>query len=207
MITRGEIDKLRYFRSPDATVLSLYVGVPLEPAGLTDVRALAQDLIREAGIGGQVNPADEQAALGLLAAHAREWLGHTAAVFVCGDLGLQETMRLPSRIAERAVIDVKPHLRPLFATVQRYPEHQIVIIDRRHVWLLMVSGDRIDAVARASDSDVANAGFGGRYGLELIPRPAARAGACPASLHRGGGHAQPRGPGCRPAAGGDRWSR
>ncbi|MGO8960672.1 MAG: hypothetical protein ACLQFR_25335 [Streptosporangiaceae bacterium] len=164
MITRDEIDKLRCIRAPGESVLSLYVAVPLDPASLTEVRALARDMIREADTSGQLKPDDEQAALGLLTARARDSLGQTAAIFACGELGLLELVQLPGRIADRAIMAVRPHLRPLLAAIQRWADHQIAIIDGRDVWLLSVSGDRIDTVARGPEHD--RAGFGGWYGLE-----------------------------------------
>jgi Bacterial archaeo-eukaryotic release factor family 10 len=168
VITHGEVDKLQSIRAPEESVLSLYLEVPLDPAGLRELPGRAGDLIKAAAGGGPglANAEDEQVARTAVAAHSREWLGHTLAVFVCGDLGLLEVVPLPGRLAERAVLAVRPHVRPLLAALQRHPDHRIVIINGRHVWLLAVAGDRIDTVARASSGRVSSAAFGGWYGLE-----------------------------------------
>jgi Bacterial archaeo-eukaryotic release factor family 10 len=167
MITSAEIDKLRSIRAPRETVLSLYVGVPLNPAGLRELHARASDLTKDAarsrhGVVGE----DERVACATVAAQARQHLGHTLGVFVCGELGLREVVALPGGLDERAVLAVRPHVRPLLAAVQRCPDHRIVIIDRRHVWLLAVTGDRIETVTRTADVGGSSRGLGGWYGLE-----------------------------------------
>jgi Bacterial archaeo-eukaryotic release factor family 10 len=168
MITSAEMDKLRSIRAPRETVLSLYVGVPLDPAGLRELRAQASDLIKEAARSGcgLVSAEDARVACESVAAQERQHLGHTLGVFVCGELGLREVVPLPGGLAERAVLAVRPHVRPLLAAVQRYPDHRIVIIDRRHVWLLAVADDRIETVGWSADSSLPNQRFGGWYGLQ-----------------------------------------
>jgi hypothetical protein len=168
VITHAEIDKLRCIRAPENSVLSLYLEVPLDPAALRELPARASDLIRTAadGSASQLNAEDEQVAKDLLMAHRREWLGHTAAIFVCGDLGLQETILLPAAVAERAVLAVRPHVRPLLVALQRHPDHQIAIIDRRDAWLLSVGGDQVRAVGKVSGDSLASTSSGGWYGLE-----------------------------------------
>jgi hypothetical protein len=167
MITYGEVDKLRSIRAPEESVVSLYVTVPRDPAGLRELSAQVGDLIKAAD--GTANPlaaGDEQLARDAVVSHAREWLGHTLAVFVCSDLGLLEVVPLPDEFAERAVLAVRPHVRPLLSALQRHPDHRIVIIDHQHVWLLAVAGDRIETVARTSDDTLPSASFGGWYGLQ-----------------------------------------
>ncbi len=168
MITYDEVDKLRSIRAPEDSVLSLYVQVPLDPAGLRELRARAGELVRAAAAenGARLGTGDEQAARDAIAAHARDWLDHTLAVFVCGDLGLLEVVSLPGALAERAVLGVRPHVRPLLVTLQRHPDHRIVIIDRDHVWLLAVSGERIHAIAMPSAPSGPSADVGGWHGLK-----------------------------------------
>jgi len=167
MITHGELDKLRSIRAPEDSVLSVYLEVPLDPATLRELPARTSDLIRAAdGKPGPPLAEDEQVARQVVAGHARECLGRTLAVFVCGELGLLEVVQLPGGFGERAVWAVRPHVRPLLAALQRHPEHRIVIIDRRHIWLFAVADDSISAVASASDESASSTRFGGWYGLE-----------------------------------------
>jgi hypothetical protein len=46
---------------------------------------------------------------------------------------------------------------------RRYPDYRIVIIGNRHAWMLAVTGDRIDVVARLPADGEASAGIGGWY--------------------------------------------
>jgi hypothetical protein len=165
VITYGEVDKLRSSRAPDQSVLSLYLYVPTDEAGLAELPARAADLIVTATehTPGALRREDEELAQCAVAAHSTSWPGHTLAILVSGELGLNEVIPLPGRFAERAVLAFRPHLRPLLGALQRNPDHRIAIIDHRHAWLLAVAGDRIDVVARVPDDGEASRGFGGWY--------------------------------------------
>lgn len=175
MITYAEIEKLRSSRAPDDSVLSLYVYVPPDEAGLPDLPARAVDLIESATerTPHTLRPEDERLARQTLAEHARERLGFTLGIFVSGQIGLLEQVPLPGRCAERAVLAARPHVRPLLAALQRHPDHRIVIIDHRYAWLLAVAGDRIESVARVPSLGAPSVGFGGwflepSHGLERV---------------------------------------
>jgi peptide chain release factor subunit 1 len=164
MITAAEVDKLRSIRAPEASVLSLYLQVPLDPAGLHEMSARARDLIvTAAGPSAASRNDDAMTARDAVAAHARQWLGHTLAIFVCGDLGLLEVMAMPGGSCERAVWGVRPHVRPLLAALQRHPDYRIAIIDRRHAWLLAVAADGVAAVGSTTLAGEAASGW---HGLE-----------------------------------------
>ena len=75
-------------------------------------------------------------------------------------------MPLPCLLQERAVLATRPHVRPLLAALQRCPDYRVVIADRRHSWVLSVSGTQVETVARQSDEGPRSPGFGGWYGLE-----------------------------------------
>lgn len=168
MTIHAELDKLRCILAPEESVLSLYLEVPLDPTSLRELPARAHDLIKAAAEGkvACLSPEDEKVACSLVRGHAREWLGHSLAIFVCGELGLLEVMPLPGGLAERAVLAARPHVRPLLASLQRHPDHRIVIIDNRHAWLLAVVEDRVETVAVAPGPNLPTSGFGGWYGLE-----------------------------------------
>jgi hypothetical protein len=173
MISHADVEKLRGMRAPGRSVLSLYLPVPLDPAGLRGLAARAGDLI--AGVSAVrlddrstagLSYADRDAVLDAVAAHGREWLGHTVAFFACQQLGLFEALPLPCAVPERAVLATRPHVRLLLAAVQRCPDYRVAIADRRHAWVLSVSGNRVDTVARQSGEGPRSPGFGGWYGLE-----------------------------------------
>ena len=128
MTTRADIGRLLDVRAAEPTVLSLYLRVPRDPAALRDLPARAEDLLARAGRGGTDDPDVREAqdesrrtARSMLEVHAREWLGHTVAVFACAGPRFAETIVLPGAPADRAVFATRPHVRPLLAAVQRWP--------------------------------------------------------------------------------------
>jgi len=149
MVSYADVEKLRGMRAPGPAVLSLYLPVPLDPAGLRGLAAKAHDLVMSLSAVGPdgvstagVSRADRDAVLDTLAAHGREWLGHTVAFFGCAEIGLFETLPLPCALPERAVLATRPHVRPLLAAIQRCPDYLVTIADRRHAWMLSVSHGR-----------------------------------------------------------------
>ena len=173
MLTRRDVDKLRSVRAAEASVLSLYLSLPPDPERLPQVPAHAAGLIGTLGRSGPGVAAEDQRAVqealrSILPAHQRERLGQTIAIFACDQIGLLEVLPVPGHDLERVVLATRPHVRPLLAALQRNPVHWIVIIDQRHAWLLLVTEDGIESLARvpcdtAPDS-TASPCRGGWYG-------------------------------------------
>ena len=172
MISEADVQKLQAIHASGPSVLSLYMWVPVDVSALPGLPARADELLEVAaeGMGGQqalkARSAERQAALALLEAHAREWMGHTAAVFASHEAGLAATLTLPCLLPDRAVLAVRPHVRPLLVALQRCPAFQVVVTDRQHAWLFQVTGDRIDAEAQPAAPGVRDHKFGGWYGLD-----------------------------------------
>jgi hypothetical protein len=168
MISPADVDKLRTIRAPEPAILSLYLPVPLDPAQLRELPARAGGLIASAASGGtaQIPRADRDAVLQLVAACGRNWLGHTVAIFSCGELGLLEALPLPGWVAERAVLATRPHVRPILAAIQRSPAYRVAVIDRRHGWMLSIAGDSVETIELPAADDIRGRGWGGWYGLE-----------------------------------------
>ncbi len=183
MISRTEVEKLLGFHATAPSVLSLYLSVPMDPAALRGLPARADELFALAarpgpggpGAGGpgavQVLADDRQQVRRLLERHARDWLGHTVAIFSSAPLHLAEAVPLPCALPERAVLAYRPHVRPLLVALQRCPAYWVMVIDQRHAWLLRVSGEQIETAARSevaatAAESVRSHGFGGWYGLE-----------------------------------------
>ena len=72
--------------------------------------------------GRPVGQQDRNAVREQLASCARDWPGRTVAIFACADAGLLAAYPLPGQLRERAVLGIRPHIRPLLAAVQRRPE-------------------------------------------------------------------------------------
>lgn len=172
MISEADLQRLQAINASERSVLSLYLWVPVDISALPGLAARADALLEVAaeGMGGQqalkACQAERQTALALLDDHAREWMGHTAAVFTSHEAGLATTLALPCLLPDRAVLAVRPHMRPLLVALQRCPAFQVVVVDRQHAWLFRVSGDRIDAEAQPVAPGVRSHRFGGWYGLE-----------------------------------------
>lgn len=183
MISYAEVEKLLGIQATAPSVLSLYLSVPMDPAALRGLPARADELFALAarpgpdgpGTGGpgavQVLADDRQQVRRLLERHARDWLGHTVAIFSSAPVHLAEVVALPCVLPERAVLANRPHVRPLLVALQRCPAYWIIVIDQHHAWLLRVSGERIETAARsdvsaAAAGSVRSHGFGGWYGLE-----------------------------------------
>jgi peptide chain release factor subunit 1 len=172
MITKADVQKLRAVRAPGPSVLSVYVWVPVDPPALRGLPARADELLAEAaaGMDGQrtvrARAGERQTVHRLLEVHARQWLGHTAAIFAAGDVGLAEAYPLPCRLPDRAVLAVRPHVRPLLVARQRCPAYYAAVVDQQHAWIFRIADTRIDTVLQSAAPGVRSTGFGGWYGLE-----------------------------------------
>ena len=177
MFSYANVEKLRSVCAAKPVVLSLYLPVPLDPAGLRGLAAEAGELMT--GAVGPVGPADgsrrdttrvshadRETVLGALAARGRDWLGHTVAFFASQELGLFEALPLRYPLPTRAVLAGRPYIRPLLAAVQRGPDYRVAIVDREHAWVLSVSGGRVETIARQVDRGPRSASFGGWHGLQ-----------------------------------------
>jgi hypothetical protein len=172
MVSYADVEKLLTARSDRAPVLSLYLEVPLEERALRELPAKAGDLIAAAP-GAPAGPGAErviararQEADRVLDAGARQWLGHCVGIFVGDQANPAEARQLPSGLGELAVFAARPYVRPLLLAAQRHPAYWVVVVDRRHAWLLLVSPDQIELVAQPTAPGMPSPGYGGWYGLE-----------------------------------------
>ena len=145
MITRAEIEKLGALHAVEPTMLSLYLAVP-PSADLPVLTTRAGELIAaaEAASGQAVEPQARDRVREKLATCARDWTGRTVAVFACAGSGLLEAIPLPCPLPERAVLGVRPHIRPLLLARQRCPAYQVAVVDRQRLWLFSVDGDDVE---------------------------------------------------------------
>ena len=145
MITRAEIEKLGALHAVEPAMLSLYLAVP-PAADLPVLTTRAGELIAaaEAASGWAVEPQARDRVRDKLATCARDWTGRTVAVFACAGSGLLEAIPLPCLLPERAVLGVRPHIRPLLLARQRCPAYQVAVVDRQRLWLFSVDGDDVE---------------------------------------------------------------
>jgi hypothetical protein len=127
MITLAEVEKFGRFHAVEPIVLSVYLNVPWSPAALVGLPGRVEDLIaaaeRDAGQSGRVHEEDRRSARDEAALAGPDWPGHPVAIFACAEVGLLEVVALPeaSGAPERAVLGIRPHIRPLLAALQPSP--------------------------------------------------------------------------------------
>jgi hypothetical protein len=127
MITLAEVEKLGRFRAVEPIVLSVYLDVPRSPAGLAGLPGRVEELVaaaeRDAGQSGHLREEDWRSVRDEAELAGPDWLGHPVAIFACAEVGLLEVVGLPeaSRAPERAVLGIRPHIRPLLAALQPVP--------------------------------------------------------------------------------------
>lgn len=122
MITLAEVEKLGAIHAVEPMVLSVYLNVPPhlpEPVSLSGrVAELITSAEGRAGKPGHLWEQDRSWVLEKAAAAGPDWPGRTVAIFACADVGLLEVLPLPCYLPERAVLGVRPHIRPLLAALQ-----------------------------------------------------------------------------------------
>jgi peptide chain release factor subunit 1 len=172
VITMAEADKLRNMRATAPSVLSIYLPVPLDLAEHRGLPTRARELIKSAAsrerdrYGAEVRAADLESIVRTVATRSNEWLGHTAALFACAEIGLLKTVTLPGQMTEQAIVARRPYIRPLLAAIQRNPAYRAALVDAKHAWILNIDGSHIETVAERTGPEVRSAGFAGWYGLE-----------------------------------------
>jgi Bacterial archaeo-eukaryotic release factor family 10 len=168
-----QIDRLARCADPGGALLSLYVTVPAEPAGLRQL------WVRVDGLLSAVHPAAASApAVRRTVAHevarvrdtltenARDWLGHGVAVVSSATLGLHEALPVRSPVPDRVVLGVRPHLRPLLAALGRARPYVLAVVDRRNAWLYRMDGSRLTPTGRLVGQGVRDRSHAGWAGLE-----------------------------------------
>ncbi len=129
MIILAEVEKLGRVHTVEPVVLSVYLNVPRSPAELPALPGRVDELIaaavRNAGRSGHLREEDRRSARDEAARAGPDWLGHPVAIFACAEVGLLEVIGLPAAPSgawpERAVLGIRPHIRPLLAALQPSP--------------------------------------------------------------------------------------
>jgi len=128
MITLAEVEKLSRVHAVEPIVLSVYLNVPRSPAELPGLAARVDELVaaaeRDAGRSGRLREEDRRSARDEVALAGLHWPGQRVAIFACAEVGLLEVVGLPEApemSPERAVLGIRPHIRPLLAALQPSP--------------------------------------------------------------------------------------
>ena len=174
MITHAEIEKLLAVHCARPEVLSLYLRVPADPPALRGLPDRAENLIAQAAQAARSEPPEagdararddaRHIARRTLEVHARQWLGHSVAIFASGEPGLAESIMLPCLVEDRAVLATRPHVRPLLLALQRSPGYYLAIADGQRAWVFRVTDGRTDRMT--VPAGITSPGFGGWYSLE-----------------------------------------
>jgi peptide chain release factor subunit 1 len=172
-MNRDDVEKLLTHSLPEPLVWSGYVSVPADPAELRGLPAhvggmfaAAATALGEGGEPRELPLSDQETVLAAVGAHAQDWMGHSVAIFICGKLGLFETVKLPCEVAERTVLATRPYVRPLLAALRRCPSYGVAVVDRRYARIFRIAGETIAPVANLEGEAPRGHRFGGWYGLE-----------------------------------------
>jgi len=170
LITDAAIAELRTRRATDSPVISIYLNVPVDIADHRGMLTRARELLKGAADRHRGQPAISETEISSIVnaidARSHDWLGHTVAIFACAELGLFEALPMPGTADDVAVLAARPYLRPLLATQQRNPAHQVAVIDAKHAWVLAISDGEIATLAERTGTALPSPAFAGWYGLE-----------------------------------------
>jgi peptide chain release factor subunit 1 len=172
----GRIGELLGMRSQEPDVLSVYLRIEPDPAGLrsapTRLEAALDRLAEECpdmGPGRRKALMTDMEAVRPAAERAREWLGRVplrgVALFAASGLGLFDEVRLPSRPVELAVLDTRPYLRPLLALHARCEPYCVVVVDAEHAWIATSGPDGVRQDTRLTTARPRKPDYGGWHGL------------------------------------------
>ena len=173
MIGPDLVHRLARFRSDDAPVLSVYVGVPPDPGELRGVEGRFHSLVK--GVRPDADDVDHYAKQSLradidkvlaAATHGREFLGRGLAIFACDRHGLYEEVAMPRSVRDRAVVDATPYIRPLLAVLDETHRYCVVVVEREKAWLYEYYLGRLEEEAKVRDRALRKPNFGGHSGYE-----------------------------------------
>ena len=148
MITHTEVEKLSALHAAEPAMLSLYLAVPTPLPDVSVLAARAGELIAsaEAAVGRTMPDQLREGVQEKLAMCARDWPGPAAAVFSCSGPGLLEVLPVSYLVPERAVLGIRPHVRPLLLVLQRCPAYRVAMVDEWRTWLFSVDGGEVERV-------------------------------------------------------------
>lgn len=166
-------DRLVGFDSGGLPVLSLYVGVPVDPHQRAAVRSEVNSSLEPARQMALDERLSHEARMSLRhdlgrierAAAAEWWSPPAVAVFACGGAGLYEEVQLPRRVRNRLVIDRDAWLRPLLSLLDTARRAYVVVTDRAEARCWEITDGSITEVAALRDRVMRKPDFGGWYGL------------------------------------------
>jgi peptide chain release factor subunit 1 len=96
--------------------------------------------------------------------HSR-WPPGTVAVFACHGAGLFETVSLPRRIRERAVVDATPWLRPMLAVLDEYHRACVAVVDGESARFWELYLGKLSQLDGLRDETLRKPDYAGRVGL------------------------------------------
>ena len=166
------VERLRSFDGGEFPVVSLYLGLDVDPREARTVSArlkeLLDPLLRTAR-----GPRDAQASLRAdverilgMESSITDRLGRSVVVFACNGQGLFELFSLPVQIEDVAQVGPRPYLRPLDAALHGVARTCAVLVDKRDARFYELTLAGIEELTRVTDEGVRIDNYAGRYGLD-----------------------------------------
>jgi hypothetical protein len=177
MLTSQTVDDLIRFPPSDTPVLSLYVGIPVDPGTAGPLHTRIHGLLDQLQPLADDTSLDRDARLSVrqdlerlhAAATEERWGPPGAAVFVCSSRGLYARVELPRAVRDRAVADATPYVRPLLAVLDEFHHACVVVVDREHGQVWDLYQGQMQEVGKVTDPALRKPNYGGWHGLKENP--------------------------------------
>ena len=173
MLTQETVDRIRSSDGEGHPILSVYLGLrpgvgelrslsPRLKDLMAPVRASLVDLPRDSAMSLRADIEAVMAASDQVSGD----LGRGVALFRCSAAGIDEYVSLPGPVRDRAVTDLEPYLRPLYAMLEHYHSYCAVVIGRRKSSIFRFRMGELETWEEMAEEEVRKQNYGGFSGYE-----------------------------------------
>lgn len=174
MITAEMIDRVTQFDGGKLPVVSVYVGLDLQPQErrsvstrtsslLHNIRPMAKDHSLDREVRLSVRGDVERIETGLMQERPKPG---AVAVFSCSGKDFYEEIELPRRVRDRIMVDATPWVRPLLAVLDEYHRTCILILDKEMSRTWELYQEELNETSEVLDRALRKPDYAGWHGLE-----------------------------------------
>lgn len=174
MITAETIDRVTQFDGGKLPVVSVYVGLDLQPQERRSVSTRASSLLHNIRPMAKDHSLDREVRLsvrgdveriGTELMQERPKPG-AVAVFSCSGKDFYEEIELPRRVRDRIMVDATPWVRPLLAVLDEYHRTCILILDKEMSRTWELYQEELNETSEVLDRALRKPDYAGWHGLE-----------------------------------------
>jgi hypothetical protein len=174
MITAETIDRVTQFDGGKLPVVSVYVGLDLQPQErrsvstrtsslLHNIRPMAKDHSLDREVRLSVRGDVERIETELMQERPKPG---AVAVFSCSGKDFYEEIELPRRVRDRIMVDATPWVRPLLAVLDEYHRTCILILDKEMSRTWELYQEELNETSEVLDRALRKPDYAGWHGLE-----------------------------------------